>query len=294
MSWFVTLAVALASAVFSGALGLGIGLACVRWYGISGFEGKSGYFVVAVILLAAMAGFVMGLVTARLQGGEIEAGFGAVLLQSIFILAGIGLVVSFLAWLAAPPAAKPDATASATVDEGILETVPHTTLPAVAAPFAEWLEILRYNGNPDTRAAVYRHLRSRPALADELADAITGADDSLAYSALSALAELPADTLTNADALLRQSGEALIVQLRQVVAISVMDDPGYQSAATCALRWSGWMQAVSSRPAADRARHRPLLLAMVELAATRPDSVALASELATAKGYLARWNESGR
>jgi len=44
MSWLASIGVSMLSAIIAGAIGLGIGLACVRWYSISSFEGKSGFF----------------------------------------------------------------------------------------------------------------------------------------------------------------------------------------------------------------------------------------------------------
>ncbi len=141
MSWLGSIGVALVSALGAGALGLGIGLACVRWYAISSFEGKSGYFVVAVILVAALIGLMTGLVVARMQASS----FGAALMNSGITLVGMAAVMLLLAGLLAP-AADPDEGAaslprtdeSQSEDHGLhAAPTPHTRLPTEDAPFSE-------------------------------------------------------------------------------------------------------------------------------------------------------------
>ncbi|HTE05404.1 MAG TPA: hypothetical protein VK824_04340, partial [Planctomycetota bacterium] len=105
MSWPISAFVAL----LSGALGLVTGgvvmNACVRWYRISGFEGKSGYAVAAVALLGGVAGAVIGLVTARTLAGEGLSGFGKGVGASWAIVLAIAALATGIAWALAdiPP-----------------------------------------------------------------------------------------------------------------------------------------------------------------------------------------------
>ena len=65
MNWLVSLVIAL----LTGALGLfvagGIAALCVSWYRISGFEGGSGYFTVAIAIMGGCTGFFIGLIASR-------------------------------------------------------------------------------------------------------------------------------------------------------------------------------------------------------------------------------------
>ena len=68
MSWPASLTVGALVAIVAGALaGLVAGL-ITDWHRMSSFEGASGYFVVGMILLGAIAGFLLGVVTSRLLG----------------------------------------------------------------------------------------------------------------------------------------------------------------------------------------------------------------------------------
>jgi len=94
MSWPASLLLA----VLSGALGMVCGgfimNACVAWYRISRFEGKAGFAIVGVALLGGIAGFLIGLIAARMvaAGGNpgvlkgLLYGCGAVLTISLFSL----------------------------------------------------------------------------------------------------------------------------------------------------------------------------------------------------------------
>jgi len=90
MAWPTSILIAF----LSGALGLFAGglvmYACVGWYRISSFEGKSGYAVMAVALLGAIAGLIVGLVTARMVSPGGMVGF----LKGLGIASGIVLVAA--------------------------------------------------------------------------------------------------------------------------------------------------------------------------------------------------------
>jgi hypothetical protein len=290
MSWLASIGLSVLTGLLAGALGLGLGLACVRWYNITGFEGKSGYFVVAVMLLAMLLGFITGLVMARVQPAGLTPAFSDVLLRSGAVLTGLGLLVAALAWMMSPPVTNDEGKpAPEGTEESPPEPAPFTMLPAADAPFGTWLETLRYNGAPEIRHAIFAHLQSRPALQQELTDALRGEDDGLAWAALSALAELPANTLHDVDGELESAARSVISCLTRTVAVTAAEDPTYQTAANCSLRWSGWMQAVAARPAESLPMHITHLQRMIDLATSRPDSVALASQTQVAHHLLERW-----
>jgi hypothetical protein len=89
MSWPATFGVAL----LAGAVGMVtagfIANQAVTWYRISSFEGYSGYFVVFMGLCGLVAGFVIGVVAARMVTG----GFLAALAAALGIVLGIALLV---------------------------------------------------------------------------------------------------------------------------------------------------------------------------------------------------------
>ncbi|MEO6244138.1 MAG: hypothetical protein ABIQ12_01775 [Opitutaceae bacterium] len=75
MTWLQSIFIA----GLTGALGLLCGglimNACVDWYRVSSFEGKSGYAVIGMALLGGIAGAIVGLVAARFVAAGAEPGF---------------------------------------------------------------------------------------------------------------------------------------------------------------------------------------------------------------------------
>ncbi len=65
MSWGATIGTGVAGAVVGGAGMFSLALLWVRWFRVSSFEGKSGYFVVFLALAGAVAGLVIAMVAAR-------------------------------------------------------------------------------------------------------------------------------------------------------------------------------------------------------------------------------------
>lgn len=249
MSWLASIGVSMLSAIIAGAIGLGIGLACVRWYSISSFEGKSGFFVVAVIPVAILIGLITSLVTARMESPESTPLFGEVLLRSGASLAGLAVLIALFAWLLSPKTEHDDEVAIAPQEVPAPEPVPFSTLPPVDAPLSTWLETLRYNGTPEIQSAILEHVQSRTDRVAELTAILRGEDDGLAYAALNALAALPADTLPDLDAELEATAATIINCLTRLAAQTPDKDPSYEAAANCLMRWSGWMQVVTTRPA---------------------------------------------
>lgn len=289
MSWLASIGLSLVSAIAGGLIGLAIGLACVSWYSISSFEGKSGYMVGLFILAGLLAGGVVGLVVSRWDTSGADAAFLPTLLRSALVLLTCGATGMLFAWLFSP-SAEPSTSSTVITPEEVLtepEIDPATHLPAADAPLAEWLDVLRYNGNPEIVAKVLKHIIAVPDHAELLRESLLGDDNNAAYSAFTALAQLPAGTLPDAAALMRSSGEDLVEQISEAAALPTADDPGYETAAGVNLRFAGWVNAFRSRPDAERVALLPLLRSMHEVAATRPDSQALADIARTAAHYSA-------
>ena len=105
MSWLSTICIA----VLTGVLGLFaagfIGAGCVSWYRISGFEGKSGYFMAAIALLGGILGTIIGFATSRLLAAGAAPGFLKGLGLSWGIVLLVGGVAALVSWMLAdiPP-----------------------------------------------------------------------------------------------------------------------------------------------------------------------------------------------
>jgi hypothetical protein len=68
MHWLLSILIGILTGTL-GCVGAGfVAALCVRWYRISSFEGGSGYYVVFLALGGAVAGFIIGMVSARAVG----------------------------------------------------------------------------------------------------------------------------------------------------------------------------------------------------------------------------------
>lgn len=95
MTWLVSFFVSLLSGV-AGLLLTGIiSNACVSWYSVSSREGAAGYFVIFTALGGGIAGFIIGLITARI----VVAKYGAEFPMQLGAALGIVLAISGVAAL---------------------------------------------------------------------------------------------------------------------------------------------------------------------------------------------------
>ena len=95
MNWLWTFLSAAFAAMLGGAGALGLASLCVRWYQISSFEGKSGFFIAALTLAGAACGLFVGAIAARIA---VANGHAGPLAQ---VLAGAGAIAAILALAAA-------------------------------------------------------------------------------------------------------------------------------------------------------------------------------------------------
>ncbi len=93
MNWGATIGTGVLGAAIGGAGMLGLGLLWVRWYRVSSFEGKSGYFVVFLTLVGVVAGLVISMIAARL--GHASRGLDANVWSSQLSV-GVGAVAGAL------------------------------------------------------------------------------------------------------------------------------------------------------------------------------------------------------
>ena len=101
MSWLLSFVVTLLTGVLGLLVGGLVASLAVDWYGISSFEGGSGYFVVGMALLGLLAGAVVGLISARLAG---DAGMVRALGTSSLVVLGAAFAIGGVSrWLADVP-----------------------------------------------------------------------------------------------------------------------------------------------------------------------------------------------
>lgn len=101
MTWLYTLLAALLAGLAGGAASLFVADRAMRWYQVSSFEGKSGYAVVGLTLLGALASVIVGLVAARIGVACGWRGFGGQLVWAVGVttaaVALVGVVARLLA-----------------------------------------------------------------------------------------------------------------------------------------------------------------------------------------------------
>lgn len=88
MSWIRSIAVAILTSLASLALSGVVASYVVDWYHVSSFEGGSGYFVIGMALVGLVAGFPIGLITARVVATRPHPGFLKALGLSLAVLCG--------------------------------------------------------------------------------------------------------------------------------------------------------------------------------------------------------------
>lgn len=101
MSWLISIFAAFLTGVASLFLAGLISNSCVSWYSISSREGAAGYFVIFTAIGGGIAGFIIGLITARIVAANYSAGFltqlGAALGVVLLISGGTALLCRLLA-----------------------------------------------------------------------------------------------------------------------------------------------------------------------------------------------------
>ncbi len=96
MTWLTSLLAAVLSGIAGLFLAGFIANACVAWYHVSSREGASGYFVMFLGIGGGIAGFVVGLIAARMVASHFGPGFGRELpgaLGVVLLIAGVSVVL---------------------------------------------------------------------------------------------------------------------------------------------------------------------------------------------------------
>lgn len=91
MSWLSTIVTAVLTAALGTVLSGYVATMAVRWYRISSFEGKAGYYVIGMALVGLTVGLVVGVVISRIVAAS----------QSPSLLKSIGLALGAMALIVA-------------------------------------------------------------------------------------------------------------------------------------------------------------------------------------------------
>jgi hypothetical protein len=95
MSWLTSIFAAFLTGVASLLLAGLISNACVSWYSVSSREGAAGYFVIFTAIGGGIAGFIVGMITARI----VVANYGADFPKELGAALGVVLLISGIAAL---------------------------------------------------------------------------------------------------------------------------------------------------------------------------------------------------
>jgi MFS family permease len=105
MGWAASIFIALCTGLTGAVLAGFVAALAVDWYRITSFEGASGYFMGAMILLGFAGGLLLGLVTSRVVAAWLDAGFFKTFAVAEGLTVGVVVLVGVVARLMAdvPP-----------------------------------------------------------------------------------------------------------------------------------------------------------------------------------------------
>jgi len=123
MPWLQSFFISLLTGIPGIFLGGLIGMGCVKWFRISGFEGGSGFAVIGIALLGGFVAFATGFIVAKWGTAETTAFFKG-LLRAWGVVLILAALVAGICRLAAGPAPEVETITPVTTDE-TAPTPPH-------------------------------------------------------------------------------------------------------------------------------------------------------------------------
>lgn len=161
-------------------------------------------------------------------------------------------------------------------------------LPADAS-LADWLGVSRTLQDADARQVAIGRILARPDVDTELVRLMCAGDTDTATQAARLVRSMPAPS-DEIVAGVGAAGRDLVERLRAGVAIQPADDESYLWAADISLRFSAWMDAMRHLREVRGAAEIDALAQILDLARTRPDSLALRADVVrVASYYLHEW-----
>lgn len=290
MSWGPTLLIGF----LTGLVGLFVAgllaIACVDWYRVSNFEGASGFFVIGAALLGGMVSCLIGIIVARLLGGEVTPGFWKALAAAVGIVVGIGGAAMLIAYALADrtenTVVRDSHDESAQKEAG--EEACFDAIPPDAA-LRDWLPYTVTWQSETRRSVAVARIMARPDYVSELKELMLDPNKEIAGNAIRFVGELsiPNHALLAA---VREVARDLIQRIRAVNDLPIEHDQSFEAAAEVAYRFSIWIGTVKALRENGSGDFLPELRQILDLSRVRTDIVTMQSDVRrVASHYLHLW-----
>lgn len=291
MNWPQSLLVSLLSSLFGLLMGGLIGMACVKWFRITSFEGASGFAVVGIAILGGFVSAVIGWIAARWSVGGADPSFLAGLLRAAGSIGVAALLVAAVCRLLAPPQAADTREPLAR-----LETAPVKdafALPADDAPLSEWLAVIRHGAPEATMKSVLTAVLRRPDFPTEARLIVLDNDHYLA-SALFRVIALASDPHPEWNSLVSEAGKDVANRFRSALSGPDASDPSFREVANVAVRFYGWIDAAESLRTRSQGNFQPELKEILDLAEPVTGSLVMQNDVSRiARHHLEKWSAAG-
>jgi len=242
MSWLSSIGIAMVCGILGLLCGGFIMNACVDWYRVSSFEGKSGYAIIFVALLGGFVGLLVGLVAARWVAAMPDPTFLKGLGTATGAVLALALITLVLCRLGAPEPLPEVAPSPAPAPSGPsayeLEAARFAAL-SPGAPIEDWLVFVRSDGSMERNNAVMLVVGERQS---ELVPLLTSFDPEVRERAQLA-AQFLAEPIAEIGQALLAEGHEIAEEIRRVAAMESADPSAGQALNELRRRFLSWKQA---------------------------------------------------
>ncbi len=291
MNWPQSLLVSLLSSLLGLVLGGLIGIACVKWFRMTSFEGASGFAVVGIAISGGLVSAVIGWIAARWSGGGADPSFLAGLLRAAGSIGVAAFLVAAVCRLFAHPQAADTPEPVANI-EAVPEKDPFA-LPPADAPLSAWLAVIRYGAPEATVESVLSAVVERPDFPAE-ARLIVFDDDHYLAAAVFRLMALTPDPHPEWNSLVSEAGIDVADRFRSALSGPGADDSSFREVADVAVRFYGWIDAAEALRARSQGNFHSELKSILELAEPVTTSLVLQNDVSRiARHHLQKWSAPG-
>ena len=309
MSVLAAFLVGLLTGILGMGCSLGLGILCVKWYSISGFEGASGYFVVFCGLAGGALGGVLGFVATLIAAQpNFSTSFVKGMGTATACWLSLFLIVFLACWVSSlgnrrsvvPQAESSEITEAMPGDRHRSDqmaafgnesqsstTTPSTSMPELQDSVDSWLRYWQKTATDSVeRMQAAELIAAREHLHEELRAYVLG-DDQVDYSpALYWIADSPQPEAQLVP-IVSVAAARLIRQIELVNATSAGQDPGYELAAQVAVNFSAWRRAAATMRDCCQAEFCEELRRIVQLSQVRQDSHVMRQDVYRVASYYA-------
>lgn len=288
MNWLHSLLISFLSGILGILLGGLLGMACVKWFRITSFEGASGYAMVGIAILGGFVSAIIGLIAARWNA---DPSFGAGLMRAALSVGATALFIAGVCRLFADPLAFEKEDPAPPVEPEA--EVDRFALPASDAPLSQWLSVISHGAPEATMSSVVSAVAKRPLFPAEAREIIFGEDDYLAAAAFRMLAQVP-HPAADWKPLLSEAGVDIARRIQVALARPVEEDPSFREVAYLAIRFYGWVETAQALREAGGDEFKAELAAILAQAETNTESTVLRDDVCrVARHHLEKWAGSG-